>query len=80
MVVSMTTAMALGTIGAAIAVAGGAIGTAMSQAAIGSAGLGLVAERPDQSGMVLVYLVIPETIVILGFVVAVLILVGAGII
>jgi V/A-type H+-transporting ATPase subunit K len=78
--VAMTMATAVGVLGAAVAIVGGAIGTGMSQASIGSAGVGLVAERPEQSGMVLVYMVIPETILILGFVVAILILVGAGII
>lgn len=69
---------ALAAIGAAIAIAGGGMGTGMAQGAIGSAGIGLVAERPDQLGMAMLFLVLPETILIFGFVVAMLLLLGAG--
>ncbi|MFH1750579.1 MAG: ATPase [Candidatus Micrarchaeota archaeon] len=61
-------------IGAAIAVAGGAIGTAWAQKAIGSAGMGLIAEKDGKEGQVLIMLALPETMVILGFAVAYLIL------
>ena len=63
-----------------MAITGGAIGTGMVQASVGSAGIGLLAEKPDQIGIAMLFLVIPETLVIFGFVIAVLILLGAGII
>lgn len=61
-------------IGAGLAIAGGALATAMVQSAIGSAGVGAIAEKPEVSGNVLLFLVIPETIVIFALVVAYLIL------
>ncbi len=61
-------------VGAAIAIAVGALGTAWAQSAIGSAGMGLMAEKEGKEGQVLLLVAIPETMVILGFVVAYLIL------
>ena len=40
--------------------------------------MGLLAEKPEETGKVLLFLVLPETILIFGFVVAILILLGAG--
>jgi V/A-type H+/Na+-transporting ATPase subunit K len=57
-------------IGAAIAFAGGAIGTGWAQSRIGAAGAGTVAERPETIGSMIILEAIPETLVILGFVVA----------
>ncbi len=57
---------------------GAAIATGITQSAIGSAGMGLLAEKPEEMGRVLLFLVLPETIVIFGFVIAILILLGAG--
>lgn len=57
-------------IGAAIAFAGGAIATGWAQSRIGAAGAATIAERPDSTGSVIVLEAIPETMVILGFVVA----------
>ncbi|MEI6292566.1 MAG: ATPase [Methanomicrobiales archaeon] len=57
-------------IGAAIAFAGGAIATGWAQSRIGAAGAATIAERPDAAGTVIVLEAIPETMVILGFVVA----------
>jgi len=73
-------AAALAAIGASIAIAGGAVGTGLAQAAIGSAGMGLLAEKPETTGLVLLYLVIPETLVIFGFVVAILVMLSAGLV
>jgi V/A-type H+-transporting ATPase subunit K len=56
--------------GAAIAFAGGAIATGWAQSRIGAAGAATVAERPESTGSVIVLEAIPETMVILGFVVA----------
>lgn len=61
-------------LGAALAVGLGALGTGIAQARIGSAGIGALTEKPELLGQVLILLVIPETMVILGFVVAVLLL------
>jgi V/A-type H+-transporting ATPase subunit K len=61
--------------GAAIAFAAGAIGTAWAQSRIGSAGAGTIAEKPETSGSIIVLEAIPETLVILGFVVASMIII-----
>ncbi len=78
----MTTTIALpaaiAAVAAAAAIAGAAFATGMTQSAIGSAGMGLLAEKPEEMGRMLLFLVLPETIVIFGFVIAILILLGAG--
>jgi V/A-type H+-transporting ATPase subunit K len=61
---------------AAAAVGVSAIATAWVQSRIGAAGAGALAEKPEVRGSIIVMLAIPETLVILGFVVAVLILTG----
>ena len=61
---------------AAAAVGVSALATAWVQSRIGSAGAGALAEKPEVRGAIIVMLAIPETLVILGFVVAVLILTG----
>jgi len=59
---------------AAIAIGVSAFATAWAQSRIGSAGAGTLAEKPELSGTIIILLAIPETMVILGFVVAVMIL------
>ena len=59
---------------AALAVGLSAIATAWAQSKIGAAGAGTLAEKPELSGTVIILVAIPETMVILGFVVAVTIL------
>ena len=54
-------------IGAGLAVGLAAIGTGIAQANIGSAGAGIIAEKPDLLGSVVLLIAIPETILILGF-------------
>jgi len=61
-------------IGAAIAFAFGAIGTGWAQSRIGAAGAGAIAERPEVVGSIIILEAIPETLVILGFVVAAMII------
>ena len=61
---------------AALAVGISAAATAWVQSRIGSAGAGALSEKPELRGAIIVMLAIPETLVILGFVVAVLILTG----
>ncbi len=56
--------------GAAMAIGLGALGTGIAQSRIGSAAAGVVAERPEMLGLMLIFLVIPETLVIFGFVIA----------
>jgi len=46
------------------------VGTGIAQSRIGGAAAGVVAERPEMFGIMLVLLVIPETLVIFGFVIA----------
>jgi V/A-type H+-transporting ATPase subunit K len=57
-------------IGMGLAVGLGALGTAIAQARIGAAGVGSVAEKPESFGMALIFFLLPETLVIFGFVVA----------
>lgn len=59
---------------AALAVGMCAIATAWAQSRIGAASAGTIAERPEVTATVIILLAIPETIVILGFVVATMIL------
>ena len=61
---------------AAIAIGLTALATGLAQAKIGSAGIGTLAEKPELTAIVIILLAIPETMVILGFVVAMLILFG----
>ena len=59
---------------AALAIGLSALATGLAQSRIGSAGAGTLAEKPELSGTVIILLAIPETMVILGFVVAAMIL------
>jgi len=52
-----------------------AFATAYAQAKIGAAAAGATAEKPEVAGKVLVLEALPETIIILGFVVAAMIIV-----
>ena len=70
--------MGLLAIGAGIAVGLGAIATGYAQARIGSAGIGAMAEKPELTGRVILLVAIPETLVILGFAVAAMIIVLLG--
>jgi len=62
-------------LGSGLAIGLSALATAFAQARIGSAGAGALAENRELFVPVLVLLALPETIVILGFVIAILILV-----
>ncbi len=57
-------------IAAALSVAFGAFATAWAQSRIGAAAAGAMAERPEIGGLMLVFLALPETMIILGFLVA----------
>ncbi len=65
---------ALTALAAALAIAVPAIATAWAQGKIGSAGMGTLAEKPELTGVVIILVAIPETMVLLGFVVAYLII------
>ncbi len=73
--------MALGDVGAAgIAIAaaltilGTGLATAWAEKVIGAASVGAIAEKPELFGRVLPLVVIPETIVVFGLVIAFLLL------
>ncbi len=68
--------MELNSIAAALTMGIAAIATAWAEVAIGSAAMGAIAEREELFGKGLILTVIPETIVILGFVIAMMILSG----
>ena len=59
---------------AALAVGLGALGTGWAQSRIGSAGAGVVAEKPEVTGTIFILVALPETMVILGFVIGAMIL------
>ncbi len=61
---------------AALAIGLSAIATGIAQRGIGSAGVGAVAEKPELLGSIIILVAIPETLVILGFAVAAIILMG----
>ena len=61
-------------IGAGLAIGLAALATGIAQARIGAAGIGAIAENPKRLGMVIMLVAIPETVAILGFVIAYLIL------
>lgn len=65
-------------VGAGLAIGLAAIATGYAQARIGSAGIGALAEKPELTGRVILLLAIPETLVILGFAVAAMIILLLG--
>lgn len=65
-------------IGAGLAIGLAAIATGYAQARIGSAGIGALAEKPELTGRIILLLAIPETLVILGFAVAAMIILLLG--
>lgn len=73
----MTTAVWIA-LAAALSVGLPALATAWAQSRIGPAISAAMAEKPELSTTAVLLIAIPETIVILGFVVAMVILVRAG--
>ena len=61
-------------IGAGLAVGLSAIATGIAQSRIGSAGIGAISENEELTGRVILLLAIPETLVILGFAVAAMVI------
>ena len=70
MAMDIGTGLAL--IGAGLAVGAAGIGTGIAQSQIGAAAVGATAEDPKMFGKGMILLVLPETIIILGFVIAIL--------
>lgn len=62
-------------ISASLAIGLPSLATGYAQAKIGAAGAGALAERPDLIGPIIIMIAIPETAVILGFVVSILLFV-----
>ena len=63
---------------AGVAIGLSAIGAAMAESAIGTAAVGAMAEKESLFGKGLILTVIPETLVIFGLVIAILIIGLAG--
>jgi len=61
---------------AALSLGISAVATAWVQSRIGASGAGTLAEKPELTATIVIMLAIPETIVILGFVIAAMILLG----
>jgi V/A-type H+/Na+-transporting ATPase subunit K len=59
---------------AVLAISVTAVATAWAQSKIGAAGAGTLAEKPELTGTIVILVAIPETMVILGFVVATMVL------
>ncbi len=59
---------------AALAISFTALATAWAQSRIGAAGAGALAEKPELTGTIVILVAIPETMVILGFVISTMIL------
>ena len=71
-------AIGLVAIGAGISMGLGAMATGNAQAAIGSAAAGAIAERPELSGNMLIYVALPETTAILALAISALLIVLIG--
>jgi V/A-type H+-transporting ATPase subunit K len=61
-------------IGAGIAVGLAGIGSGLAEKDIGAAAVGAIAENPKMFGQALIFTVLPETIVIFGLVIAILLM------
>jgi V/A-type H+-transporting ATPase subunit K len=59
-------------LGAGLAIGISAIAAAWSQGTLGAAALGVVAERPEFEKSILIYIALPEVLVILGFIIAIM--------
>ncbi|MDX1661798.1 MAG: ATPase [Gemmatimonadota bacterium] len=66
------------TLRAAVAIGIPAIATAWAQSRIGTAASATLAEKPELNTTVILMIAIPETMVVLGFVVALMILLQGG--
>ena len=60
---------------AALAIGLSAMATGYAQSRIGPAGAGAMAEKPELSGIAIILVAIPETMVVLGFAIALMIMI-----
>jgi V/A-type H+/Na+-transporting ATPase subunit K len=67
-------ASAMVPLGAAVAIGLSAVAAAIAEKQIGAAGVGAIAENEKVFGKVLILTVIPETIVIFGLVIAIMLI------
>jgi V/A-type H+-transporting ATPase subunit K len=65
-------------LGAGLAVGLTALACGMAQARIGAAAMGALAERPELAGRAILLVAIPETLVVLGFAVAAMLILLLG--
>jgi len=65
-------------IGAGLAIGLAALASGMAQARVGSAAIGAIAEKPELTGRAILLMAIPETLVVLGFAVAAMIILLLG--
>ncbi|MGM0576646.1 MAG: ATPase [Myxococcota bacterium] len=65
-------------IGAGLAIGLTGLGTGIAQSRIGSAGMGALSEKPELLGRIILLVAIPETVVILGFAVAAMVMLLLG--
>ena len=61
-------------IGAGLAIGLAALASGMAQSRVGSAAMGAIAEKPELTGRAILLMAIPETLVVLGFAVAAMII------
>ncbi|AEG33692.1 MULTISPECIES: F0F1 ATP synthase subunit C [Thermus] len=59
-------------VGMGLAVGLAALGSGVAQARIGAAGVGAIAEDRSNFGAALIFLLLPETLVIFGFLIAII--------
>ncbi len=77
---AIETSTAIAAIGAGLAIGGAGLGSGIGQGIAAAASAGATAEDPGFFGRGLVFTVLPETQVIYGLVIAILIMAGAGLI
>lgn len=65
-------------IGAGLAIGLAALASGMAQSRVGSAAMGAIAEKPELTGRAILLMAIPETLVVLGFAVAAMIILLLG--
>ena len=76
----LTIGMGYAALGAAISLGLAGVGTAIGLGFAGVAGTAILSEDPNKFGSVLVWNALPQTQMIYGFLVAILIMLGAGLI
>jgi len=79
MALDVSTGMALAAVGAGISMGAAAIGSGIGMGITGAAGAGAISEDPSKFGMALVFSALPQTQGVYGFLGAILIMLGSGI-